>query len=330
MTESAVLFLVFNRPDTTERVFREIRRARPPRLYVAADGPRADRTDEASRCDEVREIATAVDWPCEVHTLFREENLGCKVAVSEGIDWFFENEERGIILEDDTLPDPTFFPYADELLDRYQDDRRIMSIGGTNIQGEGLPTEYSYCHSRFNLMWGWATWRRAWSLYDRSIGSWPRIRNTGWLDMIGSGSYLFRRRWTRILDRVHAGTLDTWDYQWIYTCWRENGLSVIPEANLIENIGFGDAATHTMAMDHVGAALRRERIAFPLEHPPGIELTPEVDDFIAKHWFGIDWWPYLRKGIAAKMSRIPGYLKHLSRRLTGSDGRAGHGLERKS
>lgn len=172
---SAVLFLVFNRPDTTRQVLDSIRQARPPRLYVAADGAREDRPGERERCERVRGIATDVDWPCEVHTLFRARNLGCKTAVSGGISWFFEQEEEGIILEDDVLPDQSFFVFCEELLERYRHEAKVTMISGDYFHGNNHQPTASYFFSRYTHIWGWASWRRAWQHYDREMAQWPSL-----------------------------------------------------------------------------------------------------------------------------------------------------------
>ena len=171
-----VLFLIFNRPETTEIVFSVIRKAEPPRLYVAADGPRPDYPNDAESCEIVRAIATDVNWDCKVKTLFRDQNLGCKLAASKAIDWFFEQELEGIILEDDCLPDQSFFWFCQELLGKYRDDTRIMHIGGTNFQFGKERTKYSYYFSRYAHVWGWASWRRAWKFYDVEMKNWRDCR----------------------------------------------------------------------------------------------------------------------------------------------------------
>ena len=163
---SAVLFVIFNRPETTARVFEAIRSARPPRLYVAADGPRTSRSGEADRCRLVREIASRVDWTCELHTLFREANLGCKLGVSGAIDWFFQSETEGIILEDDVVPLASFFGLCDELLETYRDDPKVFAVSGCNLVSSVYRPNHSYFFSRYCHVWGWATWRRAWEHYD--------------------------------------------------------------------------------------------------------------------------------------------------------------------
>lgn len=277
MTSSPVLFLIFNRPGPTSQVFEAIRAARPARLYVAADGPRPDR-DELAKCEAARQIATSVDWPCDVKLLFRDENLGCKRAVARAIDWFFAHEERGIILEDDCLPDPSFFPYCDELLERYASDDRIMSICGSNtLKPEVLP-DTSYFFSRHTRVWGWATWRRAWALYDAELESWPFMRDAMMLYGLAAGDRQFVDYWTDVLDRTAAGLVDTWDYQWMFSCWANSGLAIRPHGNLISNLGFGEDATHTMDPNSSEGNRPRVPMALPLVHPKHV-----VRDVIADH-----------------------------------------------
>lgn len=180
-----VLFLVYKRPDTTRQVFEAIRQAKPPRLYIAADGPKKDLPEEAEKVKQVRDIVlSGVDWDCEVETLFRDENLGCKYGVSGGIDWFFENEEEGIILEDDTLPSQSFFWFCQELLERYKDDKRIMAISGDNFQNGIKRGACSYYFSRYNHIWGWASWRRAWGYYSVNMKLWPDIAKSSVIEQL--------------------------------------------------------------------------------------------------------------------------------------------------
>jgi hypothetical protein len=274
-----VLFLIFNRLSTTQQVFAAIRAAQPRRLYIAADGPRLERLGEAVQVQLVRDyVLSQIDWDCEVKTLFRVENLGCRIAVSSAIDWFFAQEEEGIILEDDCLPDASFFAYAAELLRRYRYDQRIMAIGGTHLQRDH-PSNDSYFFSRNIEIWGWASWRRAWQYYDREIRLWPNLRDTDWLLSIGEGNPHFQRYWQRIFDQVFAGQINTWDYQWVFTCWSQHGLTILPTHNLIRNLGFSDNATHTSDSDTRLANLPLESLALPLSHPPNI-----VKDYAADRW----------------------------------------------
>jgi hypothetical protein len=286
MRNQSVLFLVFNRPHTTAQVMAAIRAARPARLYVAADGPREGHHGEPERCAEARRIATEVDWPCQVRTLFRDTNLGCRVGVSTAIDWFFEYEEEGIILEDDCVPSQSFFPYCAELLDRYRDDQRIMCISGDSFQNERPITPYSYYFSRYNHVWGWATWRRAWQLYDPRMEGWTKHTKRPLLEYWGEDDPGFVQYWTDIFDHVAAQKIDTWDYQWTFCCWAYRGLTCLPARNLVTNIGFGPDATHTQAL-HRSAHLRREEIEFPLRHPVIVMRDLRADRFTHIHHFGV-------------------------------------------
>lgn len=176
-----VLFLIFNRPDTTRKVFAEIRRAKPARLYIAADGPRKERTTDIALCEQTRDIINEIDWPCQSYTLYRKENLGCKLAVSSAINWFFEREESGIILEDDCLPHPTFFKFCEIMLERYKDDTRVMHIGGSNFQEGMIRGDGDYYYSKWTPVWGWASWRRAWKNYDVNMVKWIEFKKNNYV-----------------------------------------------------------------------------------------------------------------------------------------------------
>jgi hypothetical protein len=298
---TAVLFLVFNRPDTTARVFEAIRQAKPPRLYVAADGPRADRAGEAEKVARVREIATAVDWPCELRTMFRDHNIGCQLGPRTGIDWFFEHEDRGIILEDDCLPSQSFFWFCEQMLDRYKECDRVMAITGTNI-ADHLKFESDYFYSRYALMWGWATWKRAWRRYDAKLSDWRGLKDAKWLRGLGLGGLPFVRTWSNIFDRtVQLGTNATWwDYQWIYSCWVNDGLTIAPAKNLIRNIGYSPEATHTKSNHPVLANLISKELCSTLRAPLNFAAHVEADAFISRHWFGSSW-RSLTKSVILKM-----------------------------
>ena len=210
--DTAVLFLVFNRPDVTKQVFDTIRKARPPRLYIAADGARSEKKGEEDKVSQVRKIVGQVDWDCDVKTLFREKNLGCKVAVSSAIDWFFENEEMGIILEDDCLPNQSFFWFCEKLLEKYKDDMRIGQICGfnplikINIQNE------SYLFSKFGPIWGWASWRRAWNKYEVAILSWNEIKKRNLVSFF-TDSYSETKWRIDVFNKIYNNKIYTWDYQ---------------------------------------------------------------------------------------------------------------------
>jgi hypothetical protein len=240
--------------------------AKPPRLYVAADGAREGRDDDIENVEKVRKIATDVDWPCVVKTLFRDENHGCKYAVSSAIDWFFENEEQGIILEDDCLPSQSFFPFCEECLGKYQDDSRVWHVSGTNtLPISFAPFSSSYNFSYYGSIWGWATWKNRWGHYDAEL---TQTKDSGLLEYVLT---IFEKAECpeirlRQFDRIIDG-LDTWDYQWFFVRASNSGLSIVPSVNLIENIGFGKDATHTFSSG-LHQSQSRNEISFPLRHPP--------------------------------------------------------------
>lgn len=303
-----VLFLIFNRPTTTRRVFQAIRQARPAKLYVAADGPRPDRPDEGARCAEARRIATSVDWPCEVKTLFRETNLGCKMGVSGGINWFFEHEEEGIILEDDCLPHSDFFRFCDELLKRYTNDERVAVVTGNNFQGGQTRGAASYYFSKYNHVWGWATWRRAWRHYQGDLPFWPEWRSsTEWRQL--TADKVERRYWENVFDRVYANKIDTWDYPWTASLWFKGGLTATPNVNLVSNIGFGQDSTHTVSADSPLAEIATDALA-EIKHPRCIIQDKMADRYVFDYAFNgrMNRFPYFLysfpRGVAGKIFRI--------------------------
>jgi hypothetical protein len=281
---SPILLIVFNRPDTTEKVFDLIRAARPTKLYVAADGARANREGEQERCERARQIATQVDWPCDVRTLFRERNLGCKQAVSQALDWFFDQEEEGIILEDDCVPHPSFFRFCDEMLEHYRDEPRVALISGDNFQFGRTYGETSYYFSRYVHIWGWASWRRMWKLYDRDARVWPEFSRQGRLETVLGGNAREVRYWTGKFEGVRSGQIDTWDYQLNLAMWANDMLAAIPQRNLVTNIGFGPGATHTSGGSKF-ADLPTASMPFPLRHPEAIAACKPADDYTARTMF---------------------------------------------
>jgi hypothetical protein len=282
--KTAVAVFVFNRPDTTIRVFDEIRRARPPKLLVVADGPRADCAGEAEKCQAVREILDNVNWPCEVLRNYSDFNLGCKIRVSSGLDWVFENAEEAIIMEDDCLPHPTFFRFCAELLDRYRDDKRVMMISGDNFQFGRQRTHYSYYFSRYAHVWGWASWRRAWKHYDVKLNCWPEVKKKFWLKDILGDKPAVQHYWTEIFDKIYEGKIDTWDYQMNFAGWMQNSLNIVPNVNLISNIGFQPDATHTSGNSRV-ANIATLPMEFPLSHPPQLLRDSVADNHVESLFF---------------------------------------------
>jgi hypothetical protein len=281
--KAAVAFLIFNRPETTKRVFAEIAKAKPRKLFVVADGPRRNQPGEDERCEATRKVLSKIDWECELLADYADTNMGCRDRISSGIDWVFSEVEEAIFLEDDCLPHPTFFRFCDELLEKYRNDERIMAISGDNFQFGKKTTDYSYYFSRFTHIWGWASWRRAWSHYDVNMSRWPAVREGRWL-----ADLLENRRetkyWTEVFDLVHQRKIGTWDYQWLFACWLQSALCVLPNVNLVSNIGFGADATHTAGAGKV-ADLPTEEIVFPLKHPPTMIRDCTADEKTADIFF---------------------------------------------
>lgn len=314
--KTPVVFLIFNRPELTARVFERIAAARPEKLLVVADGPRVDRLGEKEKVAAARAIIDRVDWPCEVATNYSAENLGCKRRVSSGLSWAFEQVEEAIILEDDCVPDPTFFLYCEQLLARYRHDERIMAISGNNFQTGRRWGPDSYFFSKYFHCWGWASWRRVWKLYDVSMPTWPEFLAVGGLsqacDSLAEEDY-----WYRILDREYRGLIDSWAYAFMYLCLRQRGLAVLPNENLISNIGFDADATHTAncllrLANYPTAALGE------LQHPDKIARRVEADRFIYGNFYD--------PGSALSWRRLRRTVRALVRRTLAGRRRAGHAV----
>lgn len=267
--------------------------ARPAVLLVAADGPQDD-----PRCDQVRkEVMRSIDWPCQVVTRFLDERQGCRRAVSSALDWAFGQHEQLIILEDDCLPHPGFFPFCEAMLDRFKEVPEVMQVCGSNLTGM-RPAGQSYYFSRFGPIWGWASWRRAWQAYDVEMASWDEMKNSGHLRELCPEP--FEAGWRReVLDAVSRCKVDTWDYQWAYAKLRCGGLSIVPAVNLVSNIGFGPEATHTLNAADPRAALATQDLPLPYQHAESITAWQAADQ------------AYLRQvvGLPAKVCSIPGFRR---------------------
>ena len=283
-----ILFIIFNRPDLTSRVFERIREQRPSQLFIAADGPRASKPDDFNRCYETREVTRNIDWPCEVHRLERDVNIGCKIGVSSAISWFFEHVEQGIILEDDCLADASFFPYCSELLERFKNVNQVALISGNNFQK--VPCSQSYYFTRHPLIWGWASWRRTWKLYDIEMKTWNGDPNS--LRQSISNACV-RRHFARRFNGVKFEGANTWAYPLTYCCFANHQICINPSRNLVENIGFDERATHTNSSSEL-KNMRQTSVAmkFPLHHPSSTSVDESADFYyetkvreIAPHFF---------------------------------------------
>lgn len=284
-----VLFLAFNRPDLFIQVSAAVAQAGAREVFVSIDGPRPGRPDDAARCAEVRALAEALGWATAVHLKAEPTNLGCGPAVSSAISWALNQRPEIIVIEDDCLPDPSFLLFCDELLERYRDDERVMQICGTHW---GAAAErfasHSYAFTSFAPIWGWATWRRAWSLYDYALDSWPQIKASGRAEGMAV-SKRFRRLLEQDWERVRAGQ-GTWDHQWQYSVLRQHGLSVCPARNLVKNIGFGGDGTQLQERDRIFSRLPLEQMDFPLKHPPEVLRSVGVESVFERvYWQKLGW-----------------------------------------
>ena len=269
-----ILFLIFNRPDLTNKVFTEIKKQKPTQLFIAADGPRKDNPGEEEICKQTRQLVlNAIDWECDVKTRFQHENLGCGKAVSSAIDWFFENVDEGIILEDDCLPDQTFFTFCTELLQYYRNDDKVMHISGNNFQLGQIRGEGSYYFSRYAYIWGWATWKRAWMKYDFNLQRYRKCSTEG-----------LSKSLIRYLHSIHNKEIDTWDFQWFFAVWFNKGKAINPQVNLVKNIGYGVSGSHTRRVSWWLKKMTYGKLV-TIVHPYNKEINIIADKYVSDKIF---------------------------------------------
>lgn len=278
--EIPVLFIVFNRIDETKKTFDIIKRIKPSKLFIAADGPRKDRQGESDLCDKVRTLASNVSWECEVHTLFQNSNLGCGLGEASAMNWFFNNVEMGIIIEDDIVVDDSFFYFCEQMLHKYRDDGRVGMITAFNFMHSTIDYPYSYYFSKLYHIWGWASWRRAWKHYEYGVPMYDRLRQENLLKNIfdKNQSDLFKQ-----IEAIRNKEHDTWDIQWAFACIINNFLCVTPCLNLMQNIGFNDNATHTKNSD-ISFQNTSSSLKFPLIHPDFVAQDIYHDNLIAERF----------------------------------------------
>ncbi|MBY0427097.1 MAG: nucleotide-diphospho-sugar transferase [Cytophagales bacterium] len=314
MEIAPILFLIFNRPEKTQKVFEQIKRAKPSRLYIAADGPR--NAEEKSICDQTRAVVLeGIDWPCQTFTLFRENNLGCTPAVVSAISWFFENETEGIILEDDCYPDISFFGYCTELLGKYAHEPSVMHISGSNFMFDKKVTEDSYFFTKISICWGWATWKRAWEKYRLNrVEEVPEqeyirtLRNPGFEDF-------YFEKWKQAFDYHRNGSDTIWDYRWLFTLWYFRGIAISPAVNLVKNIGYGLDATTSKGHNktrNLLANLQTNTLTVQ-HHPANIQPNPAAEQQLNHVFFPK---PTIFQVIFRKISFfVPTFIKNMLRKL---------------
>jgi len=274
-----ILIILFNRPDLALKLLERLREIKPSKLYIAADGPREGREKDKELCAETRDIVKKIDWDCEVKTLFRDKNVGCGIGVSSAITWLFENEEYGIILEDDCLPDLSFFPFCEELLIRYKDDVTVFQISGTNFQNGTIRGIGSYYFSHYSGIWGWATWRRAWKFFNHEFDNLDETFKNGSLDNVFQSRFE-KKFWHKKFKEAQDLSHNIWDNHWLYAVWKNKGIGIVPNSNLVLNLGFTNSGTHFFLKDSLREPNSTESVNFPLIHPPLITIEKDADKYI--------------------------------------------------
>jgi len=301
----AVLFIIFNKPETTRKVFETIRVAKPSRLYVAADGARENKAGEKELCEQTRKIIQNIDWQCKVKTLFREKNLGCGVGVATAISWFFENEDMGIILEDDCLPSSSFFSFCGELLEHYKNDNRIQNISGDNFQDNKKRGNASYYFSYMTSIWGWATWRRVWKDFRYDVKDLNEKEVLSFIDKT-KWTYKMRSYWKNIWRYIKSVPRDAWDYQFLFSQWANNRFTILPNMNLVSNIGFGEFAYHTKDINNPMGNRKVFEIDFPLKHPKIIEVDNKADRYFMNKYMNLGFYEKVKGKIRKILEKLCG------------------------
>lgn len=272
-----VLFILYNRMDAAQQAFAQIRKVRPQKLYIACDGYKKDKEGDKEKVEALRQwVLGAVDWECQMETRFAEENQGCKYGVANAINWVFEKEEEAIILEDDIVADETFFFFCQDMLKRYKDDTRIMIIGGHKAVWD-FPIEEDYFFTIFALIWGWATWKRAWNYFDNEMVKWPYYREKKILDDLHGKDHAINL--TESFDRTYVKELSSWGYAWYFARIINSGLGILPKVNLIQNVGYGNDATHTSGK---APDFHRSSLEFPIKPVENVIRNFDYDRAYAK------------------------------------------------
>lgn len=277
-----ILLILWRRPEATRKLIKVLKSIKPRNLYIACDGARDGNSIEIQKVKKTREIVKKeINWNADLNTFFSEKNFGCKYGVSNAINWFFENVEEGIILEDDCIPHIDFFEFCEVLLEKYRHDKRIFCISGANQINQNIG-DGSYFFSRYNHCWGWASWRRCWIQYDVEMSLWPKYKKS---ELIKSNFFSKKEQnfWTKTFDNFYfQGYPESWDYQWFFTSLIHGGMTAIPNKNLIENIGFDEDATHTFigdANNFIERSHRNNKI-FPIIHPDYIVTNKKADEIV--------------------------------------------------
>ena len=306
--KTPVAIFIFKRPDTTQKVFEAIRQAKPPKLLVVSNISPVNKPDQAELNAAARAIIERVDWDCEVVKNYSDTFLSAKDRIYTGLNWIFDNVEEAIILEDDCVPHPSFFRFCEEILEYYRDEPKIMGISGSNFLKGSTRTDYSYYYSLFPNLWGWASWRRAWQHMDLEMKLWPEVRDQGWLMDILSDSHAVDW-WSNVFQAVYENRNDTWDCQWVLSCWLQQGLYVVSNVNLVSNIGFGLTSTHTRDIYDWRANMPVEAMSFPLKHPNFILRDSQSDSLVLERDYYGSTSPSLMQRMSRQVRRARSLIK---------------------
>lgn len=282
--DTPVVLLIYNRPDCARQVFQQICQVKPKSLFIVADGPQDNKLNDEVLCQQTRSITEHINWECDVQRNYSNQNMGCKNRVSSGLTWVFEQVDRAIVLEDDCIPDPSFFFYCQELLEYYQNDTRIMVISGNNFQRGKKINNYSYYFSIYNHCWGWATWKRAWEFYDKEMKLWPEVKEKQLLYNILRTKKIVQY-WEKQFQATYEEKINSWYYRWLLSCWLQRGLTILPSVNLVKNIGFSETSTHTKKLYTPIDRLKTEEMQWPIEHPPYMLQEIYADHLTEKFFF---------------------------------------------
>ncbi len=289
----AVLILAFNRPKEISILFEVLSKIKPKKIYINQDGPRKNNENDLELCKRVQEIAINPNWDCEVFTNFNASNKGCRSSVSNGIKWFFESEREGIILEDDCIPSLSFFSFCEKMLNKYEEDKSVHVISGSNFQKKKIIGNGDYYFSKYAHCWGWATWKQSWENYDDDLSFWNTLKKSKeWRNL--HKNKLEEKYWVKILNKVKEKKIDSWAYVWQASIWNNGGFTVTPNINLVRNIGFNEDATHTISSRKSNEFDISEEINEEIIHPQDKEISQDADRFVFYNHFNgkYNFWPW--------------------------------------
>lgn len=300
MINTPILLVIFNRPDKVKQLIDSLRKVKPTIVYVSADGPRKNVITDAARCANARTTINQIDWPCKVVTNFHEANTGSDFGPEKALNWFFDNVEEGIILEDDCIAHPDFFRFAQDMLSRYRNNEQIMLISGNNFQNGIIRGDGSYYFSKYPNTWGWASWKRAWKNYDTNTAGYDDFLKSGKINTICQSS-AEKKFWLKFFNQIHTHKLEHWDIKWSFAVWNNDGIVIIPNVNLVKNIGFGLDATHTLNENEKTMVVNAVELG-EIIHPKVIQVDREADAYIFHHLYKFT--------LTKKLSYLAGLIKN--------------------